>query len=116
MSLEGYAGFLKVHQEQKKLIEITATHNTIKIRGHAGYAEQGHDIVCAGVTALTQALINSVQELTEDEIEYIFESGIADIELRNVSERSETLIHSFFIGVDLIADEFPKYVKVYNRL
>ena len=98
------------------MIEITATHNTIKIRGHAGYAEQGHDIVCAGVTALTQALIKSVQELTEDEIEYIFESGIADIEIRNVSERARTLIDSFFIGANLIAEEFPEHVKVYNRL
>lgn len=98
------------------MIEITATHNTIKIRGHAGYAEQGHDIVCAGVTALTQALIKSVQELTEDEIEYILESGIADIELRNVSERSRTLIDSFFIGVNLIAEEFPEHVKVFNCL
>ena len=98
------------------MIEITATHNTIKIRGHAGYAEQGHDIVCAGVTALTQALIKSVQELTEDEIEYIFESGIADIEIRNVSERARTLIDSFFIGANLIAEEFPEHVKVFNRL
>ena len=98
------------------MIEITTTHNTIKIRGHAGYAEQGHDIVCAGVTALTQALIKSVQELTEDEIEYIFESGIADIEIRNVSERARTLIDSFFIGVNLIAEEFPEHVKVFNCL
>lgn len=31
--------------------------HTLHIRGHAGYAEPGKDIVCAGVTAIVYALI-----------------------------------------------------------
>lgn len=37
---------------------IIVSHNDgeIKIEGHAEYAPEGQDIVCAGVSALTQSL------------------------------------------------------------
>ncbi|MDB8682165.1 ribosomal-processing cysteine protease Prp, partial [[Ruminococcus] gnavus] len=47
----------------------------IEIFGHAGYADPGKDIVCAGVTALTQTLIQSIDDLTDDEIEYRISPG-----------------------------------------
>ena len=34
--------------------------------GHAEYAEEGSDIVCAGVSALVIATVNSIEMLTED--------------------------------------------------
>ncbi len=36
------------------LIVVKIRENRLTIEGHAGYAEPGKDIVCAGVTALTQ--------------------------------------------------------------
>lgn len=84
----------------------------IEISGHAGYAEPGKDIVCAGVTALTQTLIQSIDDLTDDEIEYRISPGKVEVEYRNLSEKSKTLVDSFFIGVSMIADEFPEYVRV----
>ncbi len=84
----------------------------IEISGHAGYAEAGKDIVCAGVTALTQALIRSLEHLTRDEIEYEISSGMADIHYRNLSGEGKLLVDSFFIGICQIADEFPEYVRI----
>ena len=83
------------------MIEVRIRPERIEIFGHAGYAEPGKDIVCAAVTALTQTLIQSIDDLTDDEIEY-----------RNLSEQSKTLVDSFFVGICLIAEEFPEYVKV----
>lgn len=80
--------------------------------GHAGYAEPGKDIVCAAVTALTQTLIKSIEELTDDDIEYSVSPGRVDINHRNLSEKSKTLVDSFFIGICQVADEFPEYVRV----
>ena len=41
--------------------------------GHAGYAEEGQDIICAAVSALIVNTVNSVETLTEDLI--ISEAG-----------------------------------------
>ena len=38
-------------------------------RGHAGYAEEGQDIVCAAVSALIITTVNSLDEFTEEKVE-----------------------------------------------
>ena len=71
------------------MIEVRIRPERIEIFGHAGYADPGKDIVCAGVTALTQTLIQSIDDLTDDltddEIEYRISPGKAEIEYRNLS-------------------------------
>lgn len=94
------------------MIEVRIRPEQIEISGHAGYAEYGKDIVCAGVTALTQTLIQSIENLTDDKIEYRISPGKVEVEYRNLSEKSKTLVDSFFIGICLIAEEFPEHVKV----
>lgn len=94
------------------MIEVRIRPERIEISGHAWYAEYGKDIVCAGVTALTQTLIQSIENLTDDEIEYRISPGKVEVEYRNLSEKSKTLVDSFFVGICLIAEEFPEYVKV----
>lgn len=94
------------------MIEITVGRESIKIRGHANYAPQGKDIICAGITALTQALVSSIEGLTKDKIQYDIQPGRVDIHYRNLSEKASTLVDSFFIGASLIADEFPAYVRM----
>ena len=94
------------------MIAVNVRMDGITIEGHAGYAEAGKDIVCAGVTALTMSLVKSLNDLTEDKIEYEISSGRTDIHFRNLSEEGKLLVDSFFIGICQIADEFPEYVRV----
>ena len=94
------------------MIEVSVHEGEIKISGHANYAVFGSDIVCAGVTALAQTLIKSIEDLTDDKIEYEIAPGRVDIKYGNLSEKSRALVDSFFIGICMIADEFPEYVRI----
>lgn len=94
------------------MIAVSVRKDGITVNGHANYAETGKDIVCAGVTALTQTLIRSLEDLTRDEIEYEISPGRADIHYRNLSEEGTLLVDSFFIGICQIADEFPDHVRI----
>ena len=94
------------------MIAVSVRKDKIQISGHANYAEEGKDIVCAGVTALTQTLVKSIEDLTDDKIEYDISPGRADIKYRNLSEKAKTLVDSFFIGICMIADEFPDNVRI----
>ena len=97
------------------MISISVFDDTIKIRGHAGYAPQGQDIVCAGVTALTQTLVESLETLTGNEIKYDLSPGRVDIDIKDPDEDAQLLMDSFFVGVEMIADEFPEYIRVEIR-
>ena len=94
------------------MIVVSVREDEITVSGHAGYAETGKDIVCAGVTALVQGLIRSIEGLTSDQIQYDITPGRADIYFRDLAGAGELLVDSFFFGICLIADEFSEYIKL----
>lgn len=94
------------------MIAVSVRLDGITVSGHAGYAEAGKDIVCAGVTALVQGLIKSTEDLTSDQIQYDITPGRADIHFKDLSEAGKLLVDSFFLGICLIADDFPDYIKL----
>ena len=68
------------------MITITQNSNGFDIHGHAGYAPEGQDIVCAGVTALFQTLIESMEKLTTDRIQTNIQPGNVSVSYGNLSE------------------------------
>ena len=94
------------------MIVVKATDKEITVTGHAEYAEQGKDIVCAAVSVLTQNLIKCLDTFTEDLRGYVIESGEVIIEYKNLSEQGKLLVDSFFIGICEIAEAYPEYLTI----
>ncbi len=93
--------------------EITRTQLTIT--GHAGAGEPGHDIVCAGVSALVQAFKAGVESFTEDDVKTAVDTSTGQIQGfvwgEQVSEELKVLIDTLWLGLEMIADEYPQNVK-----
>ena len=100
------------------MIVVTRHDGGISIKGHAGYAPIGQDIVCAAVSALVQTFVASVGELTTDKIKVTTnEQGqINNIQYRNLSAQGQVLLSSFFVGIRMIADAYPNNVKLTEHL
>lgn len=94
------------------MIEVKRGCNSITVNGHAGFAPHGQDVVCAGVSTLVQNLVASILEITTDEIQYDMQPGAVEIRYRNLSANAQLLVDSFFIGIRLIASEYPSYVQI----
>lgn len=94
------------------MIAVSVRLDGITVDGHAGYAEAGKDIVCAGVTALVENLIDSIEGLTVDTIQYEISPGRADIHYKDLSEAGKLLVDSFFLGICSIEQDFPENVKI----
>ena len=96
------------------MIVVSRTSAGITVEGHAGYAETGSDIVCAAVSALTVNLINSIELLTEDDVDYFKneETGYIDLRFKDLSERGKLLVDSFFIGIQAMSEMYKDYVQV----
>ena len=94
------------------MIEVSVTKNHIAVHGHARAAPVGQDIICAGASTLAQTLIRSIEDLTEDTISYDISPGMVDIHYEELSEVSRTLVDSFFIGMCMLADAYPDYVRI----
>ena len=97
------------------MIEVERRKDGISIKGHANYAPHGQDIVCSAVSVLVQTLIQSVEELTTDKIEYSMQPGTVDIKFWCLSDQSKVLIDAFFIGIKGIAEAHPDNVTLTER-
>lgn len=83
----------------------------IKLEGHAGYAEEGEDIICAAVSALAINFYNSVETFTEDEFEGA--AGQEDIQFEfrftsQISPESKLLMNSLVLGLQNIEKDYGK--------
>lgn len=89
---------------------------SFRVEGHAGYAPHGSDIVCAGVSALTQGVIYSLRRLLKVNPEVNVEEGRLLLTLgpvpSEVYEKCVLLLEATVIGLKEIARSYPEYVKI----
>lgn len=97
------------------MIAVNVRMDGITIEGHAGYAEPGKDIVCAGVTALVQTLALSLDRLAPGETVCSMEPGSATIRYTSLSEKGRLLVCSFFVGIEAVAAAYPNNVTMTRR-
>ncbi len=88
-----------------------------RMKGHAGYAERGQDIVCAAVSALVINTINSVESLTEDRFEDVVREENGEVEFTitssPISDSAELLLRSLVMGLNGIRSEYGnRYLKI----
>ncbi|MCR5705145.1 MAG: ribosomal-processing cysteine protease Prp [Eubacterium sp.] len=91
----------------------------VEVSGHAGFAEAGEDIVCAGISVLTINLINSLEQLSEDafSVKEDEETGYIKVwmsyeEEEEPSYESQILFDSYLLGVEYIEKDYNEFVKL----
>lgn len=87
--------------------------HTLVVLGHANYDEYGRDIVCAGVSALVQALIGWVEEHYETSscISIDTQGGEVIISCEG-GEEVAAVFHMASIGLEQLADSYPDHVQI----
>lgn len=79
--------------------------------GHAGAAEAGKDIVCAGVSAIVINTINSIEQLTASEFDLVTDgehgSGLIDVTFQKaLTPEAELLMKSMILGLQGIQNDY----------
>lgn len=92
---------------------------SMEIRGHAGYAEAGRDIVCAAVSALAMTLLEAASEPMYQSCRYVNRPE-ALIRVRcapgkGYKSRCREMLRVIACGFELLALEYPEYVEMEVR-
>ena len=87
--------------------------HTLMVLGHANYAEYGKDIVCAGVSALVQALIGLIEnnDCSADFVS-IDETGGEVVVSCEGGERLAAVFEVTTTGLEQIAYSYPDHVQI----
>lgn len=84
------------------------------VKGHAGYAPHGEDIVCAAVSALVQTTVLGIAENIGLEPEVTVKDGYLGCELPAMNEKEKELVYLLvevmLTGLREIKKQYPKYL------
>ncbi|WP_373228531.1 ribosomal-processing cysteine protease Prp [Cohnella sp.] len=107
------------------MIKITIVRDVEKViirysvLGHAYYNDPGMDIVCAGVSAVTQGTVNAIERLTGlvpvAEVEE--KSGLLRVETPSSEDtvrnaQVQLLLEGMVVSLDSIVESYGKFVKI----
>ena len=90
-----------------------------EVKGHSGYALEGEDIVCAGITSavrLTECAVNDVLGLEapvkirekEASISLKLPAGLGE----NIEETCQTLLTALMVYLVQLAEEYPEFISI----
>lgn len=91
----------------------------ITIDGHANYSSEGNDIVCAGVSAISFGIVNSIDVLDTD---VIFDISMNEDETGHLTYRSikstdkeQLLLESLIISLKTIEENYSEFINIEIR-
>lgn len=85
--------------------------HVLSMRGHAGYADKGGDIVCAGVSAITYALLGWLANHDPGQFYRVVEPGETMIIVQEGRD-IDTAFSVALIGLAQIAQKYPDNVTM----
>ena len=90
------------------------------VKGHAGYAESGADIVCAAVTTAVMTAVNGLTDVARISAEVSAEEGFVSCRLPETltdAERhdADLLLGSMCLTLDNLAAQYAAYVRICVR-
>ena len=88
-------------------------------KDHSGYAEAGEDIVCAAVSALTQATMNGLTSVVKapvmfdmDDEKAILTACLTPECTREQLEKAQILLQTLLEALQAIARQYPRNVRI----
>lgn len=84
---------------------------TLEVKGHAGYAEYGNDIVCSAISVLTQTLVAHMDDVADD---YEAKIDPGYVKLWALGKESIKAAQVIVKGFELLADNFPDHVDLFK--
>ena len=91
----------------------------VECKNHAGYAQSGKDIVCAGISSITQTAVLAIQKLTTvslitkiDETTGYLKLELKDIDNSQNFHDAQIILKSMLCGLEDLYAQYPKYIKL----
>lgn len=84
----------------------------IKISGHANYADNGYDIVCASVSSIAITTVNAIIMNDEDSINYKEADGLLEINILKYSNFNDILMTNMIDLLQELEKQYKKNIKI----
>lgn len=92
--------------------------------GHTGYGNEGDDVLCAAISAMTMLIINAIEVTYASEVEYTIDEETTDIKViargalpeHEDDERKRFaiagLIEAYYYQINDLTEDYYEYLEV----
>ena len=105
------------------MIRVTVTRscaghiNKLSIKGHAGYADSGQDIVCAGASAVAQTCVIGLKKVAGVDPLVTLKNGFFALALpegisAKSADRALCILETAYLGLKDMALSYPSNIRV----
>ncbi|GHU79736.1 hypothetical protein AGMMS49992_32060 [Clostridia bacterium] len=88
--------------------------------GHTGYAQEGRDIVCAGVSTLTQSTVNALEGVARVTPHVVRKPGLLLVRVNKAAgmrwHDAQIILRSCARNLQQLASQYPDNVRVNWKL
>ena len=105
-------------------VELVKDHSNIiksfRVEGHTGYADHGQDIICAGISAITQTALVGLLHYLDEKPVYKREGGLLICELGKARSdddalKAQTILGTMEMGLREIEFQYQDFIEISIR-
>lgn len=90
---------------------------SVRVSGHAGYAQAGEDIVCASVTSGVQLCANGITEILKEPADVLVEENVITISLpEEASRASVAFLQALQLHFSLLQQDYSQYLEILTEV
>lgn len=82
------------------------------IDGHSGYADAGHDIICAAVSSAAYMAVNTITEIIGTDIEADVDDGYMKIMLGSPSAAATDMLKGLQLHLTELSKDNPDFIEI----
>lgn len=85
------------------------------VEGHAGFADYGQDIVCAGVSAIAQAALYGLQDILGDAVRSRMREGYLEVLVpqdRAIEQGPRAVLRTLELGLTAVHRSYPGAMEI----
>ncbi len=91
--------------------------NGFIVEGHAEFAEEGLDIVCASVSILSYTALNATNLVAGVDPEFINynvdeETGFMSLRTSINNDKTDVIYRNFMVGIELLLEDYSDYITL----
>lgn len=84
----------------------------ISICNHAGYADKGQDLVCAGVSSIAVGMMNAVDQLVPDTCDFVLQDAYIKMNRKCSNEDAQILLEAMVYQLQTLKENYQTYIRI----
>lgn len=99
---------VNIKHKEDKVISLT-------MKGHADFAEEGQDLVCAGASSIVVGMMNALDKMAPETCDFLMKKGHVEILVKKVCETNQMLLNAMIVQFQTLQETYSQYITIIEQ-